>query len=87
MPVKPSQGTMKFIYSQLSSESVLETINSHYELGDSITSKFYVLGLHDNYLIENKNTQYMFRIYRNNWRSEEEILFEVDLLSYLDSTT
>jgi len=78
---------MKFIYSQLSSDSVLEIINSHYELGNSISSKFYVHGLHDNYLIESRNRKYIFRLYRNNWRTKEEILFEIDLLSYLEKTS
>jgi len=78
---------MKFIYSQLSSDSVHEIINSQYELEYSISVRFYVLGLHDNYLIECGNKKYIFRIYRNNWRTEEEILFEVDLLSYLEKTS
>ena len=78
---------MKFIYSQLSSDSVLDIINSKYELGQSISSKFYVLGLHDNYLIECSNKKYIFRLYRNGWRTKEEILFEVDLLSYLEKTS
>jgi len=74
---------MKYIYSQLSSDSVMQLINSHYSLPVSMSCKFYILGLHDNYLIEYENTKYIFRLYRNNWRTEEEILFEIELLTYL----
>jgi len=75
---------MEYIYSQLKSDSVLQFIKSHYKLPISLSCKYYVLGLHDNYLIESENKRYIFRIYRNDWRTEEEILFEIDLLSYLD---
>jgi len=78
---------MKFIYSQLASDSVLDLVKSNYELIGQISSKFYVLGLHDNYLIECNKIKYIFRVYRNNWRTEEEILFEVELLSYLEKTS
>ena len=78
---------MKFMYSQLSSESILEIVNSRYDLGEPLTSKFYVHGLHDNYLIEGEKAKYMFRVYRNNWRSEEAILFEVELLAFLKNTS
>ena len=78
---------MKFIYSQLSSDSVLNIINSHYQCKTPASVKFYVRGLHDNYLIECDKKKYIFRVYRNNWRTEEEILFEVDLLSYLEKTS
>ena len=78
---------MKFIYSQLSSDSVLSIVSSHYKFQAPISVKFYVLGLHDNYLVECDKKKYIFRVYRNNWRTEEEILFEVDLLSYLEKTS
>ncbi|MDH5446681.1 MAG: phosphotransferase, partial [Gammaproteobacteria bacterium] len=53
----------------------------------SLTCKFYVLGLHDNYLIESGGQKYILRIYRNNWRTEEEILFELEWLVFLNSKT
>ena len=75
---------MKFVYSQLSSDSVSEILSSNYELGTSISSRFYVQGLHDNYLIECNKVKYIYRVYRNTWRTEEEILFELDVLSHLE---
>jgi len=58
-----------------------------YGLDKGLTCKFYVLGLHDNYLIESNDQKYILRIYRNNWRSEEEVLFELELLAFLNSKT
>jgi len=78
---------MKFIYSQLSSDSILDIVSTQYEFKTPISTKFYVLGLHENHLIECDKTKYIFRVYRNNWRTEEEILFEVNLLSYLEKTS
>ena len=76
-----------YIYSQLSSQSVREIVTANYDLSASVGCKFYVLGLHDNYLIEAGNQKYIFRIYRNDWRSEEEIIFELDLLAFLGDKT
>jgi len=60
---------------------------SHYELNEKLTCRFYILGLHDNYLVENNGQKYILRIYRNNWRSKEEILFELEWLEFLKSKT
>jgi len=46
-----------------------------------------VQGLHDNYLVECNKVKYIYRVYRNSWRTEEEILFELDVLSHLDKTS
>ena len=72
-----------YIYSQLSIDSVRSLIAIHYDLAHPDSCKFYIRGLHDNYLISENNNKYILRIYRNNWRSAEEIGFELDLLSYL----
>ncbi len=77
---------MKYTYSRLSSESIIKIINIHYQLTGIVNCKYYVFGLHDNYLIENNNNLFIFRVYRNDWRNEEEILFELELLTYLGNT-
>ncbi len=76
-----------YIYSQLSSESVGLLAVLHYGLSEKLICKYYVLGLHDNYLIESQEQKYILRIYRNNWRSQEEILFELEWLRYLRGRT
>jgi len=76
-----------YTYSQLSSESVQRMVSSLYGLDNDSNCKFYVLGLHDNYLIESKSEKFILRIYRNNWRSEEEVNFEIKFLTYLNEKT
>lgn len=76
-----------YTYSQLSSKSVGRMIESYYGLDNKLSCKFYVLGLHDNYLIESRGQKYILRIYRNNWRSEDEVLFELEWLDFLKSKT
>lgn len=73
----------KFIYSQLSSDSVRRLLIQHFDFDQPPQCRFYVLGLHDNYLIDGDNKKFILRIYRNDWRSAEQIGFELDLLSFL----
>lgn len=72
-----------YTYSQLSAESARRFVASNYDSVDPLHCKFYVLGLHDNYLIEGRDGLYVLRIYRNDWRNPEAIRFELDLLAYL----
>lgn len=72
-----------YTYSQLSASSAGEFVEAHYDLAKPLHSKFYVLGLHDNYVIEGARGRYILRIYRNDWRSPEEVYFELELLAYL----
>jgi len=74
-----------YTYSQLSSDSVLKMVLRHYNFTKIIHCKFYLLGLHDNYLISADDHQYVLRIYRNDWRSQKEILFELEVLTFLGS--
>jgi len=76
---------LKYTYSQLSSHSVSELVSSFFSLQTIKSCKYYVLGLHDNYLIEDNACKYILRIYRNDWRSPEEIYFELELLTFLNS--
>ena len=55
----------------------------HYNIASVQSCVFYVLGLHDNYLIQTEKGKYFVRIYRNEWRSPEEVKFELELLNYL----
>lgn len=75
----------QYTYSQLSSDSVAHLANRYYTLPGFQSCKYYVLGLHDNYLIQTRDHKYILRIYRNNWRSEGEIFFELELLDFLGS--
>lgn len=77
----------KYIYSQLSPYSAGRLIELHYNLSSPVSCKYYVLGLHDNYLIDSKKGRFILRIYRNDWRTEAEIFFELELLTFLSEKT
>lgn len=73
----------QYTYSQLSSNSACKLVALQYDLPKLIGCKFYVLGLHDNYLIESEHEKYILRIYRNDWRQAHEARFELELLAFL----
>ena len=78
---------MIITYSQVSADSVASVLTERYAFTQPIQCKFYVLGLHDNYLVESGADKYIFRIYRNSWRTQEQIDFELELLAYLTERT
>ncbi|MGD8558537.1 MAG: phosphotransferase [Gammaproteobacteria bacterium] len=73
-----------YCYSQLSADSISQWIETHYALARPVICKFYVLGLHDNYLVETGSQKYILRVYRNSWRSLDDIRFELELLAFLN---
>lgn len=58
-------------------------MEDHYGIAGPLRGKFYVLGLHDNFLIEGEHERFILRVYRNDWRSPNEIFFELELLAFL----
>lgn len=74
---------MKYTYSQLSAESVEQLLLTQYHAIQEPQAQFYLLGLHDNYVINTSKEKYILRIYRNDWRSADEVDFELSLLDYL----
>lgn len=72
-----------YIYTQHAEESIRRLVQAHYLPHGPTQCRFYVSSLHDNYLIENAGHKYMLRLYRSDWRSEEEALFELELLDFL----
>ena len=74
---------LQYLYTRLTPEAVGELVEYHYDISTVQSCIFYVLGLHDNYLIQTDKDRYFVRIYRNAWRNPEEINFELELLDYL----
>lgn len=72
-----------YTYSQLSASSAGDLVTVHYGMRGPLRCKFYLLGLHDNYLIESPQRRYILRIYRNDWRAPADVYFELGLLAYL----
>ncbi len=58
-------------------------MEENFHLQHTIVFKSYLFGLHDNYHVECDNTPYILRLYRNEWRTRTEALFELELLDYL----
>jgi len=78
---------LTYSHSRLAAESVADLLVSHYAVPPPLHCQFYVSGLHDNYLIECGEQRYIFRLYRNSWRSQDEIDFELELLAFLTERT
>lgn len=55
----------------------------NYAVGEPLEARFYLPGLHDTYLLVAAEPEFVLRIYRNGWRSCEEIAFELDWLDHL----
>jgi Ser/Thr protein kinase RdoA (MazF antagonist) len=72
-----------YTYSRLSADVVAARLFDQYALGEGARCRFYVLGLHDNYLVEDGTRRLILRVYRNDWRTEEDLRFELDLLAFL----
>lgn len=75
---------LNYCYSQLSSHTIQTLAEQNYFFPGDIRVCYYVLGLHDNYLLYSAGQRYILRVYRNDWRSQDEIEFELQLLDYLN---
>jgi len=73
----------KYTYTQHSDESIGQLVQTQYLPSGSFGCRFYVSGLHDNYLIEQSARKYILRVYRTDWRNDEEVKFELELLNFL----
>lgn len=60
----------------------MELMN-YYDLPKINNCEFLTRGLNDSYLITTRRDNYIFRIYRHNWRTENDILFELGFLCHL----
>jgi Ser/Thr protein kinase RdoA (MazF antagonist) len=72
-----------YLHTQHAAAAVLHLTMLQYDLPEPASCQFYVRAMHDNYLITCGSNRYILRIYRNSWRSNDEIGFELDLLCYL----
>ena len=68
---------------RLAPSFVADLVAEHYALPEPVSGRFYAQGLHDNYLIQSGAQKFILRVYTSAWRSEEEICFELDLLTFL----
>jgi Ser/Thr protein kinase RdoA (MazF antagonist) len=68
----------------LSSEALLHEISTSYTLtSPPIKCQLLKQGLNDSYLVQTTNERYILRIYKIQWRTRSDILYETEMLSYL----
>jgi Ser/Thr protein kinase RdoA (MazF antagonist) len=70
-------------HSILSAPALLADISSDYDAGSANTCRLWHRGLNDTYPVKTDDRDYMLRVYRAQWRSPAEILYE-DVLVYLE---
>ncbi|WP_455204024.1 phosphotransferase enzyme family protein [Kaarinaea lacus] len=81
-----STGNSSFYYSRMHPHAVMDTISKQYALSPNIDCCYFAFGLHDNYLLAENDKEYILRLYRNDWRSLEDVRFELGLLNHLHSS-
>jgi Ser/Thr protein kinase RdoA (MazF antagonist) len=69
-------------HSLLTVDSIQDILVS-YNLSKVISCEFLTRGLNDTYVISTQDYNYIFRVYRHNWRNESDILFEIDAINHL----
>ena len=71
-------------HSIINSDSLSNIISSNWDLPKPIHSELLNRGMNDVYLIrDGKNINYACRVWRSGFRSENDIIFETELLSFL----
>ncbi len=73
----------KYAYTRLSAAYLLTLLQEDYSVLKMATCHYFTAGLHDNYIVETSCARFICRVYRNDWRSEDEIGYELELLAYL----
>jgi Ser/Thr protein kinase RdoA (MazF antagonist) len=69
--------------SVLSAKDLLLDVISKYDIETPLECSFLHAGLNDSYLINAKTGKYILRVYRAGWRSDSDILSELDVLLHL----
>jgi Ser/Thr protein kinase RdoA (MazF antagonist) len=70
-------------YSTIATEALTAWLESGYELGAVVACLFLHRGLNDSYLVETARGRYVLRIYRADWRTADEIAYEIETLEHL----
>lgn len=69
--------------SLLSDSALAKWTSTNYSLPGSLTCQFWQRGINDLYLVKARGTELVLRISPTNWRSIEQVVAEMDLLSFL----
>ncbi|WP_310486504.1 phosphotransferase [Chamaesiphon sp. VAR_69_metabat_338] len=70
-------------HSILSTSALITEFLPEYAIETPTDCRFLQPGLNDTFLVITPTAKYILRVYRHNWRSIDEILYELDALLYL----
>lgn len=71
------------VYSTLDPRALSSLIQENYDIEVTKNCQFWHRGLSDVYLVETLTQAYIFRISHHHWRTQSDIHFELNLLTYL----
>lgn len=77
-----ASGIFPTIYSSLSPQALVSQVLSRYDIDDVRSCHFWHRGLSDVYIVQTKTRPYILRVSHHHWRSQSDIYFELELLSF-----
>ncbi|MEM8896352.1 MAG: hypothetical protein AAGC88_17365, partial [Bacteroidota bacterium] len=75
---------MKVEHSLVSTHDLKNELSSRYNFVEQPEVAYMHQGFHDSYLVVDGLSKYMFWLYRHNWKSLEDIIGEIKLLTLLN---
>jgi Ser/Thr protein kinase RdoA (MazF antagonist) len=75
--------TFPVTHSILSISALITELLPEYAIETPTDCRFLQPGLNDTFLVDTLTAKYILRVYRHNWRSLDEILYELDALLHL----
>ncbi len=70
-------------YSTLCSTGLMVHVLPNYNLGTILRCQFWNRGLSDIYQVDTPNQTYILRVTQAHWRSQDDVVFELDFLDFL----
>ena len=77
--------TLKPFNTLFTTDSILKHLVALYGISKTSKVELVQIGVNDTYLLQSKGKKYIYRLYRLNLRSHQEIHFELDYLTFLKS--
>lgn len=77
-----SQKVFPVVYSTLASGAIASLVLDNYSVGEIASCQFWHRGLCDVYIIQTPICPYIFRVSHHHWRSQSDIIFELELLDF-----
>ncbi|MEB3308859.1 MAG: phosphotransferase [Snowella sp.] len=79
------QDLFPVVYSTLAPRALISLVERNFRVETITNCQFWHRGLSDVYLIETLSKPYILRVSHHHWRTQSEIQFELDLLTFLNN--